>query len=133
MYNFWEWFMCDNSELSCWNFIMGVNAVPIFYIEKSLFMRAIKIIVLTINHKPIPHPELSWQICLICLIFLPNWKTMWMPNSFIHGLDCLNWVIWPFTLTGLSVGSCLYYALLRHLTWEFYYPFVEKFYCSPIL
>ena len=39
--NCWECFMYENSELSCWNFIMGVNGVPTFYIEKSLFLGAI--------------------------------------------------------------------------------------------
>ena len=43
-----------------------------------------------------------------------------------HGLGYLTSVIWPFTLTALTVESCLYYAQLRHLTWGFYYPFVEK-------
>ena len=26
-------FMYENSELSCWNFIMGVNGVPTFYMR----------------------------------------------------------------------------------------------------
>ena len=33
----WVSSMCDNSELSCWNFIMGVNGVPIFYIVNHCF------------------------------------------------------------------------------------------------
>ena len=33
--------MHENPELSCWNFIMGFNEVPILYIEKSLFLSAI--------------------------------------------------------------------------------------------
>ena len=47
--------------------------------------------------------RLSWQTCLICLIFLPNWKNcgcqMVIHLSIIHDLGCFTSVIWPFILT----------------------------------
>ena len=54
--------------------------------------------------------------------------------SIIHTPNCLTSVIWPFTLTSLISSLCLYCALLGHLSWGSYCPFVKKMVqCSPIL
>ena len=61
--------------------------------------------------------QLSWTICLISLIFLPNWKKCQMVTllkSINHGLGYLTSVIWPFILTAFHFGSCLYYANISH-------------------
>ena len=54
--------------------------------------------------------------------------------SITQANSSLTSLIWPLTLTALSVHSCLYCASLRHLTGGSYYPSVEKVkvHCSPI-
>ena len=67
--------------------------------------------------------QFGWQTCIICLIFLPNWKNCGheiVTHLINHGVDCLTSVIWPFIPTSLTVASCLYCTLLRYLTWESY-------------
>ena len=43
--------------------------------------------------------------------------------SINRGLGCSTSVIWPLTLTAFILASCLYCALLRHLSW--YSPILE--------
>ena len=61
---------------------------------------------------------MSWQICLICIIFpaklKKNCDAKWSPILVVVWAWLLNFMILPFTLTTFSFGSCLYYASVSH-------------------
>ena len=77
----WECFMCDNSELSCWNFYRQSMSVHNFSIVKDRIHWAINHC-LAINHKPIPHPDIMFLPTLVKrLIIDDNLRPMTEPYS----------------------------------------------------
>ena len=96
-------------ELTIKNTDSDVELDPTTILQKWSYAYYIFVAVNNIINQGFLKFRMSWQICPICLIFLPNWKKWWMPMvihvSIIHGLGCLTSEIWPFILPAITFGS----------------------------